>query len=91
MKIADGVISKDGDCVILGAEKVYFNVNFNWSTFKVYDKCVNILNVQSNPLFKYDSAHWPIIGVLHGCDYLKRIPNIGHAAIFNKILPKLVS
>ena len=61
MKIADGVISKDGDCVILGAEKVYFNANFNQSTFKVYDKRINILNVQSNLLFKYDSAHWPII------------------------------
>ena len=61
MKIADGVMLKDGDCVILGAEKMYFNVNFNQLTFKVYGKRVNILNVQSNLLFKYDSAYWPII------------------------------
>ena len=84
------MMSTDGDCIVLGAEKLYFNVNFNTETFQIYEKSVDILCVEKNPLFKYKSKNWPLIASLLGNDYVKRIPNVGFATIFNKILPNLV-
>ena len=75
---------------MLGAKKLHYDVTFNQGTFKVHDKSVDIIDTQMNPLFLYDTIYWPIIVVILGCDYLKRIPNVGHAIAFNKILLKLV-
>ena len=76
---------------MLSSEKFCFDVNFNQGTFKMNDKSVCIIGTQMNPLFRYDTMNWPIIGVILDCDYLKMIPNVGYATMFNKILPKIVS
>ena len=89
--IVDGVMSNDGDCVVLGVGKLYFNVNFNAEKFQVYDKSIDITKVDKNPLFAYESHKWLLMLSLLGNNYVKRIPNIGYATIFNKIMPKLVA
>ena len=47
----DGVMSNDGDCVMLGAKNFCFNVNFNSETFQMCDKGVDCAKVDDNPLF----------------------------------------
>ena len=84
------VVLPQPHCVVLGAKKLYFNVNFNSETFQVYDKSVDCAKVDDNPLFLHESKKWPLIASLLGNDYVKRIPNVGHATIFKKILPKLL-
>ena len=74
-----------------GAEKLHFNVNFDKLTFQVFDRKVDCLNVADNPLFAHDCDKWSTIGVLLGCDYIKRISNFGFATWFNKVLPYLVA
>ena len=69
--IVDTVMSTDGDCIIHGVERLYFNVNFDTSTFQVFNRKVDYLNTVENPLFAYDCNKWPIIGILLGCDYIK--------------------
>ena len=86
----DAIMSTDGDCIILGAKKVYYNVNFNNHTFNLYDIEIEVKEKELNPLFKYDVDKWSLIASLLGCDYVDRIKNVGYATIFNKILPKLV-
>ena len=52
--MVDAVLSTDGDCVILGVKKSYFNVNFNNETFQCYERAVDMMNKERNPMFKYD-------------------------------------
>ena len=75
---------------MLGVRKLYFNLDFNTENFQVYNKSIDITKVDKNSLFAYESNKWPLISSLMGNDYVKRIPNVGYATIFNKILPKLV-
>ena len=91
MNIVDAVMSIDGDCIVLGATKLCFNVNFNSEMFQVYEKSIDTLDTQKNPLFQYESSKWPLIASLLGNDYIKRIPNVGFATIFNKVLPKMAT
>ena len=69
--VVDGVTSKDGDCVVLGAKKVRFNVNFNNESFQVFNMD-NDNNSEINPLLTRDADKWHLIGVVLGCDYLPR-------------------
>ena len=89
--IVDGVMSNDGDCIVLRVGKLYFNIDFNAEKFQVYDKSLDITKVDENPLFAYESHKWPLISSLLGNNYVKRILNVGYAIIFNKKLPKLVA
>jgi len=84
-------MSIDGDCIVLGARKLCFNVNFNSEMFQVYEKSIDTLDTQKNPLFQHESSKWPLIASLLGNDYIKRIPNVGFATIFNKVLPKMAT
>jgi len=64
-------MSTDSDYIMHGAQKLYFNINFNKLTFQVFDRKVDCLNVDDNPLFAYDYEKWPIISTLLDCDYIK--------------------
>ena len=37
----DGMMSNDGNNIVIGAKKIFFNVNFNSETFQVYEKSVD--------------------------------------------------
>ena len=69
--IVDAIMSTDSDYIMHGVQKLYFNINFNKLTFQVFDRKVDCLNVDDNPLFAYDYEKWPIISALLGCDYIK--------------------
>ena len=50
----DDIMSKDGDCIIIGAKKMCYDVNFNKSTFKVHDRNSDLLHNDENPLLQFD-------------------------------------
>ena len=89
--IVDSAMSTDGDCVILGVRKLYYNVNFNSCAFQVYDKEIDIIDKIKNPLFAQNESKWAMIGCLLGCDCINRIENVGYSTLFKKILPSLVT
>ena len=88
--IVDATMSTDGDCAMLGVNKFYFNVNSNNETFQLHDKQLTLL-ARKNPMFSYEVNKWPVTSPLLDNDHLKRIPNVGYATIFNKMLPKFVT
>ena len=49
------------------------------------------MNVNKNTLFKHEAYKWPLISSLLGCDYIKRIINVGFTTLFKKTLSKLVT
>ena len=85
------MMSIDGDCVTLGAKKMHFNVNFNNETFQLHDEITEMIDKVSNIMPACETEKWPVMPSLLGNDYVKRIPSIVHAIIFNKTLPKLVT
>ena len=90
MNIVHGVMSIDDDCIVLGARKLYFKINFKTETFQFYDKITDALNGDKNLLFVCESRKWPLIVSFLGKDCITRVPNVGYA-MFNKVLPKLVT
>ena len=44
LNIVQGIMSTDGNYIILGAKKVYLGVNFNIKCFVLYDITTNYAN-----------------------------------------------
>ena len=68
--IVDSIISVDGDCIILGARKIYFKDKFENDTFSACIKEEDTNEKDANPLFAYDTDKWYLIGGMLGCDYI---------------------
>ena len=83
-------MSTGGNCVTLGANKLFYKVNFNACIFKLHEKSTETNNVADNPLLVHGEEKWKLIGAVLGCDHLKRIKSCGFAASFNKALHHLV-
>ena len=49
------------------------------------------MNKENNPLFKYDTKKWTIIGSILGYDYLKNTHSYGFETLFNKPFNFLVT
>ena len=84
----DAIMTTDGDCAILGANKLCFNVNSNNETFQSHDKTNDTIDKVRNPILACETEKWTVTSSLLGNDCVKRDPNVGHATIFNKTLPK---
>ena len=91
VNVVDFIISIDEDCIIIGAKKMHYDVNFNNSTFKLHGRNSDILRKDVNPLLQYDPCNCPLIASLLGSYYTRRIKNIGFATLFNNLFPKLVT
>jgi len=50
----NAVMSKDGDAIIIGVHKLYYNIDFNDHSFKEYDKINDKINLSNNSLFLYE-------------------------------------
>ena len=50
----EAMMSRHGDCVTLGVEHLYYNINFNEQKLQAYCKAKNIINKELNPLFNYE-------------------------------------
>ena len=71
--IVDAVTSIDGDCAMLGTNKVLCEVNFNNCLFKLRDKSAETNNVTDDPLLARDEEKWSFVRAVLGCNHLKRI------------------
>jgi len=81
-----GIMTEDGDAIILGANKVYFKVDVLNSKWKIYDA---ILSTRDTPLGSVEKIHWPAVGNILGSDYCKRVKGMGVKRCFEKLLPRL--
>lgn len=90
-KLADIILSTDGDCVILGAPKVIVELTLSTSQCFVYDRAC-VLSSLANP--KYDISEYedllPEMAAFLGCDYIKRVHGYGADRVFKKRLPGFV-
>ena len=90
-KLADDVMSKDGDCVMLSVDVLYYKVNFNDQTFKMYNKENEKKDIDKNPLFAHEEKNCSAIGSVSGCDYLKNPHNVGYSILHKKVFISLVT
>jgi len=87
--IIDYVYSTDGDSIILGVERLITNIDFHKKQIIVIEKA-SILCNNGLPLSRYAESSWPEIACMLGCDYVARVPGVGAATLFRKILPPLI-
>ena len=77
----DGIVSVDGDVIMLGVRKVCFKVNIGQRKFQAYEKdsvtCDPKYNISQIP-----TRLWPYLSALLGCDYIKRVHNFGPAKTY---------
>jgi 5'-3' exonuclease len=90
-KLADNILSTDGDCVILGAPKAIVELSFSSQQCCVYDRAA-VFEAMTNS--KYDISEYqdllPEMAAFLGCDYIKRVRGYGVDKVFKKRLPGFV-
>jgi hypothetical protein len=84
--VIDYVYTTDGDSIILGVDKLITDIDFKKKQLVIVEKAKILCN-NSTPLTQYSESSWPNIAGLLGCDYIARVPGVGAATLFNKILP----
>ena len=70
------VASIDGDCVVLGAKRVIYYIDWAKQKYEMFDQ-EEVLRSKDDLLAEYDPQYWPIIASLLGTDYVKNIKGIG--------------
>ena len=74
----------DGDCVVLSVRVLHYDKNFKEHALKFYNKEIDAIDTENNPLFRHKEDKWPIIEAMLGCDCLKNISNCGVSPYFKK-------
>ncbi len=57
----DAIMSVDGDCVILGAKKLYVDVKFSEKKLRVYHQSAVVKPGSMNLLTRYPTELWPLV------------------------------
>ncbi len=91
-KRINAIIANDGDCVILGADRVIFDINFTELKFREFNRSeasiVHMKDKMQFPLMKYSKCNYPLISCLLGNDYIRKVHGIGISKI-HKVLDSL--
>ena len=91
-KRINAMIVNDGDCVILQAERVIFDINFAELTFCELNRneasSVHMKDKSKFILMKYSKCNYPLISCLLGNDYIPKLHGVGISKIY-KVLDSL--
>ena len=83
----DAIMLTDGDCVILGAQRVYVDVKLNQKNMLVFEQSAVLKKVDKHLLCTYPPRLWPLVAAFLGCDYIERLTGNGPSKVFKTIIP----
>ena len=72
----DAIVSVDGDCVVLGAKRLIYQVDWVKCKYEEFNQKI-VLTERNCILSKYEQKYWCIIASLLGTDYIKNIAGVG--------------
>ena len=72
--IINAIVSIDGDCVVLGAKRVIFSLDYKREMYREYNLNTALGKYE---LSKYPVSSWPFIACVLGTDYVENIKNLG--------------
>jgi hypothetical protein len=86
-RIVNAIVKTDSDAVILGANRVIFDIDFNELSYRDFLFDIALQSHKHNndlyPVLKFNRNNLPVIGTLLGSDYKKKMKQLGATTFIN--------